>query len=48
MKTIAYVGIDYHLNSLSIAVVLEGQKTIYETMRLPNVDKVIRKYMKKL
>lgn len=26
MRKIAHVGIDYHVNSLSIAVVIEGQK----------------------
>ena len=48
MKKIAYVGIDYHTNSLSIAVVIEGQKKIHEMIRLKNEDKVIRKYIKKL
>lgn len=48
MSKIAYVGIDYHLNSLSIAVMVEGEKTPYETVRLKNDDKVIRKYMSKL
>jgi len=48
MSKIAYVGIDYHLNSLSIAVMVDGQKTPYETIRLKNDDKVIRKYMSKL
>ncbi len=28
MKKIAYVGTDYHLNSLSIAVMLEGKKKL--------------------
>ena len=27
-KKIAYVGIDYHLNSLSIAVMVEGKKDL--------------------
>ena len=48
MDKIAYVGIDYHLNSLSIAVVIEGHKKIHETIRIENKDKVIQKYMKKL
>ena len=48
MSKIAYVGIDYHLNSLSIAVMVEGEKTPYETVRLKNDDKMIRKYMSKL
>ena len=48
MENIAYVGIDYHLNSVSIAVMPEGKKKPEETIRLKNDDKVIRKYMKKL
>jgi transposase len=48
MKKIAYIGIDYHLNSLSIAVVIEGQRKISEMIRLKNQDKVIGKYLKKL
>jgi transposase len=48
MKKIAYIGIDYHLNSLSIAVILEGEKKFYDLIRLKNKDKVIIKYMKKL
>jgi transposase len=48
MKKIAYVGIDYHQNSLSMAVRLEGERKIHETIRLRNEDKVIRKYLNKL
>ena len=48
MKKIAYVGIDYHLNSLSIAVIVGGKKKVHETVRLKNDDKIIRKYMTKL
>jgi transposase len=48
MKKIAYVGIDYHLNSLSIAVMVEGKKKLHETIRLKNDDKMIRKYLSKL
>lgn len=48
MKKIAYVGVDYHLNSLSIAVMITGQKQPFEMIRLKNDDKVIRKYMSKL
>jgi hypothetical protein len=47
-KKIAYVGIDYHLNSLAIAVLIDGQKKLYDTIWLKNVDKIISKYMKKL
>ena len=32
-KKIAYVGIDYHLNSLSIAVMVEGEKNLSQIMR---------------
>ena len=48
MKKIAYVGIDYHINSLTIAVVIEGQKDFHDTIRIKNLDKTITKYMKKL
>jgi transposase len=48
MKRIAYVGIDYHLNSLSVAVIVKGKKQPFEMIRLKNDDKVIRKYMSKL
>jgi hypothetical protein len=36
MKKLAYVGIDYHLDFLAIAVVIEGQKKIHETVRIGN------------
>jgi transposase len=48
MKKIAYIGIDYHQNSLTIAVRIQGNKKIHETIRLRNEDKTIRKYLKKL
>ena len=48
MKKIAYVGVDYHINVLAIAVVIEEMKDIYETIRLKNQDKLISKYLKKL
>jgi transposase len=48
MKKIAYVGIDYHINVLSIAVIVKGQKELYETIRLKNDNKIIARYMKKL
>ena len=44
MEKIAYVGIDYHQNSVSPAVVLEGEKDVHETMRLANEDKRIKKF----
>ena len=48
MKKIAYVGIDYHQNTLSVAVRADNEKKIHETVRIRNEDKIIRKYMKKL
>lgn len=48
MKKIAYVGVDYHVNSVSLAVMVQGMKKICETIRLKNNDKIIRKYLKKL
>ena len=48
MKKIAYVGIDYHKNSLTIAVRIEGDTEIHETVRLKNEDKLIKRFMKKL
>ena len=48
MKTIAYVGIDYHINVLAIAVVVKDKKDLYETIRISNNDKPIKRYMKKL
>jgi transposase len=48
MKKIAYLGIDYHLNFLMVAMMIEGNKEPDEMMRLKNDDKVIRKYMSKL
>ena len=40
-KKIAYVGIDYHMDLLSVAVMIEGAKKIYDTIRLANKDKVM-------
>ena len=48
MKKIAYLGIDYHLNFLMVAMMIEGNKEPDEMIRLKNDDKVIRKYMSKL
>jgi transposase len=48
MKKIAYVGIDYHQNTLTIAHRVQDETEIRETIRISNDDKVIRKYMKKL
>ncbi len=48
MKKIAYVGIDYHLSFLMVAMMIEGNREPDEMVRLKNDDKVIRKYMSKL
>jgi transposase len=48
MKKIAYVGIDYHLNSLSLAVLVEGETEFHDLIRINNQDKFIIKYMNKL
>lgn len=48
MKKIAYVGVDYHLDSLSIAVLPEGEKDFYQTIHLRNTDAIVAKYLKKL
>lgn len=48
MKKIAYVGIDYHLKTLTCAVLIENEKDFYNTMRFKNNDKNIKKYMEKL
>ena len=34
MKKIAYVGVDYHLNHVTIAVMIEGQKDFHDTIRM--------------
>jgi len=48
MKNIAYVGIDYHLKSLTIAVMIESQNQFHDVITMSNEDKLITKYMKKL
>ena len=48
MKKIAYVGIDYHLKSLTIAVLIQGESDFYNVMKIPNTDNIISKHMKKL
>jgi len=48
MKKVAYVGVDYHMNSLSMAVMVEGEKKIHQMIRLANEDKIVHKYFKKL
>ncbi len=47
-KAIAYVGIDYHKNTVTFAVIIEGTNEYYDTKHMANEDKILRKYMKKL
>jgi hypothetical protein len=47
MKNIAYVGIDYHLKSLTITVMIESQNQFHDVITMSNEDKLITKYMKK-
>lgn len=48
MKKIAYVGIDYHLETISVAVMVEGEKDFYDEFKMRNEDRLIRRYLKKL
>ena len=48
MKRIAYVGVDYHVNSVSVAVLIEGASDFLDCIHIRNDDKMIRKYLKKL
>lgn len=48
MKQVACLGVDYHIKTITIAVYLGKEKKFYETIRLNNDDKTIKKYMKKL
>ena len=48
MRRIAYVGVDYHINTLSIAVLIEGEKDFLNDILFKNDDKMVRKYLKKL
>jgi transposase len=48
MKKIAYLGIDYHIKTVTIAVIIEGEKDFFDTTHMINEDKNIKKYLKKL
>jgi transposase len=48
MKKIAYVGIDYHLNHLAIAVLVEGEAEFHALTRIKNENTAILRFMKKL
>ena len=36
MKRIAYIGIDYHMETVSVAVLIEGEKDFFDTIRMKN------------
>jgi len=46
-RKIAYLGIDYHVESVTIAVIIEGEKDIDRTVRFVNQDKMIKKFLKR-
>ena len=48
MRRIAYVGVDYHSNTISMAVLIEGEKLFHSDIVLRNDDKMIHKHLKKL
>lgn len=48
MEKTAYVGVDYHVDFVPVSVMVEGEKKIFDTIRLVNKDKVISKYFKKI
>ena len=47
-KKIAYIGIDYHSETLSLAVIVDGKKDFFDSITMKNNDKIILKYLKKL
>ncbi len=48
MKELAYIGIDYHIDSISVAVIPHGKKEFYDLITMKNKDKSILRYFKKL
>jgi transposase len=48
MKKIAYIGIDYHLNYVTFAVMIEAKRKFHDTLRMKTEDKIIKKYLAKL
>lgn len=48
MRRIAYVGVDYQINRVSMAVLIEGEKDLLNNFLLKNDDKMIHKHLKKL
>jgi hypothetical protein len=35
-KKIAYIGIDYHMETVSAAVIIENKKDFFDTIRMKN------------
>jgi len=48
MKRIAYIGIDYHMETVSAAVIIENEKDFFDTICMSNNDEIILKYLKKI
>jgi len=48
MEKTVYVGIDYHISKLTIAVKMQDQENFHSTIHLENKTKVIANYLKKL
>jgi len=48
MRKIAYAGIDYHIKTITCAVVIQNEQEFLITKRFVNTDKNIKKFMKKL
>lgn len=48
MKKIAYIGVDYHLNHLTLAILIQGKRKFHDTIRIKTDDRIIKRYMKKL
>ena len=48
MKKIAYLGVDYHINHVTIAVMIEGRRKFHDTIRIKTEDRTIKKYINKL
>ncbi len=46
IKEVAYVGINSHLNAVSVPIVAEGQKDFLDSIHLRNDAEMIRKYLK--
>ena len=43
MKKIVYVGVDYHVKTITCAVIIEGEKDFLNTIRFKNNHKNIKK-----